>query len=69
MTTPIDWSIHDKYPEYTCECRCGQVYRSHSRYSLERNALISRIPCPGCKKDGDLRRASSDPEYQSIGGK
>jgi len=66
MGMPTDeWAIFDQYPENTCECMCGAVYRSHSRYTMARG-LISRKPCPACGKDNGVRRSSSDPEYMTI---
>ncbi len=66
MKRPTDWAGFDSFPENTCECTCGAVFRSHSRYSHSRG-LISRIPCPTCGKDDALRKASSDVERVSIG--
>ena len=61
----IDWSSSDKYPEDTCSCRCGNVYRSHAKYTKEQG-LVSRKPCADCGKDNDLRRVESDPESFSV---
>jgi hypothetical protein len=61
----IKWEAHNQYPENTCECRCGAIFRSHSRYSSTRG-LISRKPCPACGKDDGLRAARSDPEEMTI---
>ncbi len=66
MTRPIDWSLFDKYPEFTCECACGTIYRSHSKYILSRG-LVARKPCPTCKRDDALRKASSDAEVMTLG--
>lgn len=67
----IDWSILDKYPADTCECHCGEVYRSHAKAVLTDDgtfALVSRRPCPGCGSDRSLRKVSSEPETMTIGG-
>jgi rRNA maturation endonuclease Nob1 len=57
----IDWSIHDKYPEDTCECRgCGKTFRSHAK-AIVGAGLVSRKPCPSCGGHA-MRSARSDPE-------
>lgn len=60
----MSWERHDVFPENECECVCGEIYRSHSKYDTMRG-LIARIPCPKCK--GDVLRASrGDWEGQTI---
>lgn len=70
MTDPlnIDWTVFDQYPEQTCECRCGTVWRTHAKLvSGERGLhLITRKPCPGCGKPDAVRKASSDPEQVIV---
>ena len=61
----IDWTKLDSYPESTCECACGRVFRSHSTYDQHRG-LVSRKPCPGCGRDGHLVRVASDAEYMTL---
>jgi hypothetical protein len=60
----IDWSIFDKWPENTCYCRCEAVFRSHSKFHLDR--IISRRACPNCGKYDELRRSSSEPETVTV---
>ena len=69
MPAVIDWSAHDKYSENTIECRCGAIYRSHSKAVLGPPIrIVTRKPCPSCgESDGNARRASSDPEEYVIG--
>jgi hypothetical protein len=62
----IDWASFDKYPESTCECRCGTVFRSHCKFVMEPPALRSRKPCPSCGETV-MSRATSDPETDVIG--
>lgn len=70
----IDWSPFDKWSENTCECRCGTVFRSHSKTVMTGATapghleLRSRKPCPACGRDNLLVRVSSDPEVFTIGG-
>ncbi len=64
----FDWSPFDKYSHNTCYCRCGTVFRAHSRFFKD-YGLVTRTPCPGCGKNSDVRRASSDPETFTIGKK
>jgi hypothetical protein len=64
----IDWKVFDPYPENTLYCRCGSVYRSHSKFVIRpAPGLLARKSCPKCGKHDDLRRASSDPEAMTIG--
>lgn len=72
--TAIDWSVFDQFPENTCECACGAVFRSHTK--TVRNPentgflIASRNPCPGCgKTEGHLCAVRSDPETFVIGSK
>ena len=66
--TGNEWAGHDQFSESTCFCRCGAVFRSHSRYSMVKG-LISRKPCPTCGETTTLVKASSDPEHMTIEGK
>jgi len=63
----IDWTIFDGQPEDTCTCKCGRIFRSHSKIDMQRFKLISRKPCPACGKADNLFKASSDPESFGIG--
>ena len=64
----IDWTKHDQYPEMTCYCKCGAVYRSHTKFIIVLNPHTeSRKPCPRCGSTSDVIRACSDPEKQTIG--
>ena len=66
MTT-IDWSALDRYTEDTCECHCGATYRSHAKYSMADNGIVSRRPCPNCGSDRNLRKVSHGSEVFTIG--
>lgn len=69
---PIDWTIFDKYPENTVECRCGAVYCSHTKAVVDDDGqlcLCSRKSCPSCGSTTDLWRAQSDGEEMIIGKK
>lgn len=63
----IDWSVFDKFPEMTCTCVCGTVFRTHAK-GVPGVGLVARKPCPVC---GETRmtRASSDVERMEIGRK
>jgi hypothetical protein len=62
----IDWSAFDQYPENTCTCECGAVFRSHSRFVMTSRSLVSRKPCPACGHGDHIRRASSDVEVMTL---
>ncbi len=65
-TVQIDWAAQDKYPEDTCTCRCGTVYRTHARMIMVPTPnIVARKPCPACGGIA-LTRASSDPEAMTI---
>lgn len=65
----IDWTPFDKYPESTCTCPCGAVFRSHAKSVMTPEPHVaSRKPCPACGGTR-LRGYSSDPELVTIGGK
>ncbi len=72
MSTLVDaptWQKQDEFPESTCYCRCGAVYRSHSKVVNTPSGfvIVSRKPCPECGRDeGNLRRVSSDPEIMTL---
>jgi hypothetical protein len=56
-----DWSAHDRFSENTIECSCGEVFRSHSKWSAK-FGIETRKPCPSCHQTSGMRRASSDVE-------
>ena len=61
----IDWSGFTG-PEDTCYCRCGEVFRSHSKYVLAAKKNITMKLCPQCKKNDDCKKIQSDPEIMTI---
>ena len=63
----IDWSVFDEYPEDTCSCRCGEVFRSHAKFVRDVSRVITRKACPACGKNSDFSRIESDPEKYTIG--
>lgn len=69
---PCEWDVFDKYPENTCTCQCGAVFRSHSRCAMTGASapahleLKSRKPCPRCGLFNNLAGTSSDPETVTI---
>lgn len=69
MSTPFDWSKFDTFPESTCYCRCGAVFRSHGRAAMTPPPphAVSRKPCPKCGKSDDITRIQSDPESMTLG--
>lgn len=72
MDIKIDWYTSDGEPGDTCYCRCGRIYRSHTRVKLVggRMTAITRKKCPGCGEYiSNCFRISSDPEIYTIGGK
>lgn len=60
----IDWRPLLKYKENVVECKCGAVYRSHTKgvWVEGRFAVISRKPCPACGKVNNVKRSTSPPE-------
>ncbi len=65
----IDWTEFNEFPENTCHCRCGSIYRSHTKLVMEDGEFIqvSEKPCPACNKtEGHLWRVSSDPEQWNL---
>jgi hypothetical protein len=67
----IDWSAFNRFPESTCYCGCGAVYRSHSKIATVGGAIASlklvvRTPCPACKSSDRIYRASSDVEKVTL---
>jgi hypothetical protein len=66
MSYKIDWSIFDGDEENICYCRCGAVYRSHTKMikvSTNSLDLISRKPCPACCEiKNNLRKVQGLPE-------
>lgn len=69
MTIAIGWKHFDKFPENTIFCRCGAVFRSHSKAVMAEGGmnLVSRKPCPSCGSSSNVWKAASDPETHSIG--
>jgi hypothetical protein len=68
----IDWTPSDQYPENTCECACGAIYRSHTKAVMIDGSfrLVARRACPGCGRTvGNVWMARSDPETMTIRGK
>jgi hypothetical protein len=65
----IDWQVFDKYPPNEVECRCGAIYKSHTKAVREDGEFrhYRRVPCPNCgaTKDG-MRRISSPSESWTI---
>ena len=69
----IDWSVFDEFPESTCYCRCGRVFRSHSKGVVIKNkdnghsfTVLTRKKCPVCGRNDSTYRVSSDPEVMFI---
>lgn len=61
----IDWSEFI-WPEDTCCCRCGEIFRSHSKYIMAVSKIITKEQCPRCRKDDDCWRIISEPETIKI---
>jgi hypothetical protein len=70
QSTPIDWSVFDKWSEDTITCACETQFRSHAKsvFTDGRHSISSRKPCPACGATNGHRRASSDVETMTIGG-
>lgn len=65
----IDWSLSDKFAEDIIYCKCGEIYRSHSKLLPLGNRLIiyTRKSCPKCGKDYDhVKRVTSEKELWTI---
>ncbi len=64
----IDWSEFDGIPEHSLGCCCGTSFRGHAKviYEGEHRGVYSRVPCPACGRSDQIKRISSDPEYQVI---
>ena len=65
----VDWSQFDGDPEMTVHCRCGEVYRSHTKLvrAGTRLVMMTQKPCPGCGQSRDhTRMTSSDVERVTI---
>ena len=71
MTEQIDWSKFKDFSEHTCECRCGVVYRSHAKGTVEDGwKMTTQKPCPGCGETvNNCRKYECDTEIVTIGGK
>jgi len=66
----IDWSVFDGLSESTCMCRCGTVFRSHSKLAAVEPSgfvLTIRRPCPACGRNDNVSSARSDWEEYKIG--
>lgn len=61
----IDWSKFIS-SEDTCYCRCGKTFRSHAKYVLSVEKIITRKDCPSCGKNNDCWRVASDSETIEI---
>lgn len=61
----IDWSGFD-FSEDTCYCRCGEIYRSHTKYVGEISLPVSRIPCPSCGSQINMKKISGDQETMQL---
>ena len=61
----IDWSKFD-FSEDTCYCKCGKVYRSHTKFVGEISRPVSRKPCPGCGSRVNMKKVSGDPELMEL---
>ena len=67
MSEPkIDWSKFDRYQKNTCSCRCGNVFRSHSKLDMFIKKPITRYPCPGCGRNDNCYSIKSDPEVYGM---
>ena len=66
MATNIDWAPFDKDTENECECMCGAVFRSHSKF-VAADGIVSRKPCPACGTHS-LRASRSGWETMTIKG-
>jgi len=68
----VDWTIFDGLSECTVSCNCGREYRSHTKIFYENlgkekvRQKQSQQPCPGCGRDDDWWKTSSDPEMMEI---
>lgn len=65
----IDWFASDKYPQDTCHCKCGAVYRSHCKLVTvnERLVHVTRVRCPKCSDFvGNCKRIIGDPEKMVL---
>jgi hypothetical protein len=57
---PINWP--EGPPGSTVYCRCGGVWRTHTKTDYVVGITMAKDPCPWCGKHDDVRRVSSDPE-------
>lgn len=67
--TEIDWGKFAHYSPNEIECRCGAIYRSHSKSVIESGKFVTytQRPCPGCELDRDNAvRISSEPELYVV---
>lgn len=65
----INWAPCDGYPEDTCRCRCGAIFRSHVKAlnGPKGFMMMSRKPCPACGRRDYLKEARGEPEQWTIG--
>lgn len=61
----IDWSEFTG-AESTCHCRYGKIFRSYAKYIRYGKGMITKKPCPQCKKNNDCWRVASDPEIMTL---
>jgi phage FluMu protein Com len=62
----IDWSSLDKYPESTVYCKCGFVFRSHTKFVASACGIVSKKQCPKCGTHNEFESVRSDPEKMEI---
>lgn len=64
----IDWTPFFGSSKNEIECKCGSVFKSHSK-GVFHNNLYSHVvetPCPGCGAIAGFIRISSDYENWKI---
>jgi len=62
----IDWTVFDSYPFDEVSCRCGAVFHTHTKCDMQTLKLISRIPCPACGQNNNIRGSRSVGESVTI---
>jgi hypothetical protein len=65
----VDWSVFTEPVSETCYCRCGGVFRSHTKMVHYGDTLVvvSKEACPVCGTHTNFERVSCDPESFSTG--
>lgn len=61
----MNWEIFDKYPQEHLECWCGARFHSHVKF-LDELGLISRVPCPQCGKDYNIKKVHGKTETWEV---